>query len=438
MSQKFIIEGGKTLGGEIDVRGSKNATTPILAATLLTAEPCIIGNIPLIEDVFKMINLIEKLGAEVSWIEENKVKIVARDIDPKRLDRSLIAKMRSSILMLGPLFARYGAVEMNHPGGCIIGTRSVDTHLNGFRDLGADIDIFQTGETAKEGTYKYSEKTNVYSLKANPNTKEREVVLDEFSVTATENIMMAAALSPYKTIIKMAACEPHIQELGKLLLKMGVDIKGAGTHTIEIIGKEKLGGVEYLVPYDYIEAGTYILMGLAVNGEIQVNNVPIGHLELFFKKLSLFGAGIERRGEASVIIKASQKMKMSKVQALPHPGIATDLQSIFGVLATQTEGLTLIQDPLYDGRLKYLGELNKMGAEIIICDPHRAVISGPTKLYGTEVGPLDLRSGAALIIAGLIADGTSIIKNISQIDRGYERIEERLIKLGASIKRVDV
>lgn len=441
MPERFIIEGGKPLKGEIKARGSKNAATPILAATLLTEEPCVISNLPLIEDVFKMLELIKSLGAKVEWVGENAVRIEAKDVDSKALDRSLVSKMRSSLLVMGPLLARCGSIEMNHPGGCIIGTRSVDTHLNGFKDLGAEVEVTQVGTsidlTEEKVFCGYSEKTNLYSLKDENGLGGNDVILDEFSVTATENIMMACALSDRKTTIKIAACEPHVQELALFLKKMGAEIKGEGTHTVEISGKNKLKGVEYFIPYDYVEAGTYILMALTVGGEVKVGNVPTEHLDLFFKKLISFGGNIDITDNRSVTVKTSHGMRMGKIQALPYPGIPTDLQSAFGALATQTDGLTLIHDPLYDGRLKYLEELNKMGAEIIICDPHRAVINGPTELHGTELGPLDLRSGAALIIAGLSANGVTIIKNISQVDRGYERMEERLQTIGASINRVD-
>ncbi len=441
MPERFIIEGGRPLKGEIKAKGSKNAATPILAATLLTEDPCTISNLPLIEDVFKMLELIKSLGAKVDWVGKDSVRIEAKDIDAASLDRSLVSKMRSSLLVMGPLLARCGSVSMNHPGGCIIGTRSVDTHLDGFKDLGAEVEVTQVGtsvDLTDEKTFcGYSEKTNLYSLKAGKGTGDREVVLDEFSVTATENILTACALSDRKTVIKIAASEPHVQELAGFLKKMGAEIKGEGTHTVTVSGKKRLKGADYAIPYDYVEAGTYILMALTVGGEVKVGNVPIGHLDLFFKKLVSFGGDLKISNDGSVTVRTSPGMRMGKIQALPYPGIPTDLQSAFGALATQTEGLTLIHDPLYDGRLKYLEELNKMGAEIIICDPHRAVINGPTQLHGTELGPLDLRSGAALIIAGLSANGVTIIKNISQVDRGYERIEERLQKIGASIRRVD-
>ncbi len=440
MSDKFIIEGGNPLIGQIDVKGSKNAATPIIAATLLTKEPCTLSNIPLIEDVLNMINLVQSLGAKVTWLDERKVRIEAKDIDPEKIDRKLVAKMRSSILVLGPLLARCGNIELNHPGGCVIGTRSVRTHLDAFEDLGAKVEVIQIGSSFEhpytEPT-KYSEKTNLYSLKINgSDVKGGDIVLGEFSVTGTENILMACALFPEKHVIKIAASEPHVQELVIFLKKMGVKISGGGTSAIEISGKKNLSGADHFISYDSVEAGTYILMASAVGGEVEVKNVPVEHMDLFLKKLKDFGANIEVLKKDSVLVKKPKELRIDKIQALPYPGIPTDLQSVFGVLSTQAHGLTLIHDPLYDGRLKYLEELNKMGAEIIICDPHRAVINGPTELYGTELGPLDLRSGAALIVAGLLAKGTTVIRNISQVDRGYEKIEERLQRIGANIKRI--
>lgn len=419
MPEKFVINGGNPLKGEIEVRGSKNAATPILAATLLTDQPCIIDNIPLVEDVFRMIEILEDLGADVEWLDKRKIRVQAKEITSNIKNKSLVAKMRSSVLIIGPLLARLGMAEINKPGGCIIGVRPIDVHLNAFRDLGVIID----------------HTNDFYSLKTDE-IKGGHIVLDEFSVTATENVMMAAALCSNKTIIDLAACEPHVQDLAVFLKKMGVRIKGEGTHTIEIIGNKELKGAKHKIQYDYVEAGTYILMASTVGGCVTVKNTPVGSLQLLLKNLKSFGANVEIIDNETVLVKESSNMRMDSIQALPYPGIPTDLQSMFGVLATQTIDSTLIHDPLYEGRLKYLEELNKMGAKIIVCDPHRAIISGPTQLYGTDLKTFDLRGGAALISAGLTAKGTTTIYNMEQIDRGYERIEERLQGIGAQIKRI--
>ncbi len=433
MKEKFIIGGERPLSGKIKVRGAKNAATPILASSLLTKEACIFNNVPLIKDVLKMIEIIEEMGAEVEWLGERKVRIQAKDIDPEKIDQTLISQIRSSILFMGPLLARFHKVKINHPGGCVIGARPVGSHLDALEKMGAKITIDKIVSPTRG---RKSPSRNFYNLEVENGLQGGEVVLSEFSVTATENAMMAAALTPKKTVIKIAAAEPHVQDLAAVLRKMVVEISGEGTHTIEIKGKKNLGGVKHSIMSDPIEAGTFILMGVATKGKLVVEDVPVEHMDFFFDRLRSFGACFEI-DKRSVTIKDYECLKISRVQSLPHPGLPTDLQSIFGVLATQAEGLTLIQDPLYEGRLKYLEELNKMGAEIIVCDPHRAVIQGPTQLYGTELGPMDLRAGAALIIAGLIAKGTTVVRNANQIDRGYEQIEKRLREIGAEIVRVE-
>jgi UDP-N-acetylglucosamine 1-carboxyvinyltransferase len=428
MSDKLIIEGKQVLKGTIDVRGSKNAATPIIAATLLTSSPCILENIPLIEDVKKMLEIVKRLGAKVEFIEKRKVKIVAKNINPEKLDFDLVKQLRSSILFVGPLLARFGEIRIPEPGGCVIGSRSIDTHLNAFAKMGVEIEKF---ELKRDGS-KYS---NGFSFKAKKNLLGREVVLDEFSVTATENILMAATLAKGTTTIKIAAAEPHVQDLISFLQKMGAEIKSVGVNSYEIKGKDSLGGAEHFICYDYVEAGTFILLALATKSNICIENTPIEHLELFLNELKSFGAKMKIENNR-VTVFPSKTLLMKKVKTMPYPGIPTDLQAPFGVLATQTKGLSLIHDTLYEGRLKYLEELNKMGAEIVVCDPHRAIINGPTKLYGTKLDPMDLRAGAALIIAGLIAEGITIIKDITQADRGYEEIDKRLCNIGAKIKRI--
>lgn len=436
MAEKFVIRGGRPLKGTIAVRGCKNAATPVLAATLLTKESCVIENLPLIEDVFKMLELIKSLGASVDWLAERKVRIEAKNINPDKLNQGLVAKLRSSVLLLGPLLARCGEAKISQPGGCFIGARPIDVHLEALAKMGVTIKTRKTKICGKEGNRFVCAETAFYHLKTANRLKAGEIVLGEFSVTATENILMAAALAKGKTIIKIAAAEPHVENLACFLKKMGVYIKGEGTHTIEVIGKNKLKGVSHQVIYDPVEAGTFILLAIGVKGNVLVKNVPVSCLDLFFEKLRTAGANFRIIGKSAVKIWPAKKLKLEKIQALPYPGIPTDLQSVFGVLATQAEGSTLIHDPLYEGRLKYLEELNKMGAEIIICDPHRAIVNGPRPLFGAEVGPFDLRGGAALVMAGLIARGTTVINDIAPIDRGYEKLEERLQKLGADIKRV--
>lgn len=429
MSEKLIIREGSKVEGSINVRGSKNAAAPIIASTLLSSEPSILENVPLIEDIKKLLEVIKNMGGEIDFLEERKIKIDPKNIDPNKLDFDLLTKMRISVLLLGPLVARFKEVRIPYPGGCVIGSRPIDTHINALGELGVEVEEF-IEESNLHG------RQNIYHFKAKDGLKGREIILDEFSVTATENIMMAAVLAEGKTVIKTAAAEPHVRHLALSLKEMGADIKGEGTHTIEINGKKELKGSEYKIPYDYIEAGTFILLGLTTKTTISVKNAPTDNLDLFLSKLKGFGAKIEIK-ENEVITHPSGEVKMKKIQMMPHPGVPTDLQAPLGVFATQTEGLTLIHDPLYEGRLKYLEELNKMGAEIVICDPHRAIINGPTKLYGAKLNPLDLRGGVALIIAGIIAQGTTVINDATQVDRGYEEIDKRLRDIGVDIERVN-
>jgi len=421
MADKFIIQGGKPLKGEVEIRGAKNAAFPILASTLLTKEPCIIDNLPLIEDVFKMLKILEKIGAEVCWKGERKIKINCSKIKPLQIPFDLVGCFRGSILLLGPLLARFGKLKIPPPGGCLIGARPIDTHLDAFSQLG----------------FKLLIKDNFYYFKQGKIKKgSGEVILDEFSVTATENVLLFSALSSEKTILRIADQDYQVQELIKVLGKMGVKIKGSGVHSLEIMGIDNPKGFQHTIISDPIETGTFIVASLATQGEVLIKRAELSFLTLFLKKLKDFGAKFRILNQQTIKVLASKNLKIDKIQSLPYPGIHSDLQPELGVLATQTEGATLIHDPLFEGRLKYLEELNKMGADIIFCDPHRAIVYGTTQLQGIEIPSPDLRAGAALIIAGLIAKGKTVIKNIYQIDRGYEKIEERLQRLGADIKRV--
>jgi len=419
---KFIVNGGKKLKGEIDVRGSKNAATPLIAATLLTKRPCVIKNVPLISDVLNQIKLLEEMGAEIEWLGKRSVKIINKKIDNLHIPRTLVRQMRSSILLIGPLLARFGEVRINTPGGCHIGTRSMDAHFDAFRQLGFEI--------------KYNKKQDIYHLKKGNKKSPQKIALNEFSVTATENLLMFSALHPFE--IEIAAAEPHIQCLGDFLIKLGAKIDGLGTHTIKVKKSINKSGGEVIqnVISDYIEAGTLMVMGAATGSDIKINNVPVKHLILPMLKLREFGVKMSIKGN-SVLIKGSQsKLKaVKKIMVQPYPGFPADLQAPFGVLATQAEGETLIFDTLYEGRLKYLYELDKMGAKVNIMGPHQATITGPRKLIGKNVESIDLRAGATLIIAALVAKGESILHQAEQIDRGYEMFEERLSKIGADIKR---
>jgi len=415
---KFVINGGKNLKGTIPVRGAKNATFPLLAASLLTDEDCVIKNIPLIEDVLKMMEILESIGVDVKQPDERTLVLNSSGLDITNVKKDLVKKLRGSVLFYGPLLARLGSLELPPPGGCLIGARPIDTHLDAFEQLGVDVE--QKGQT--------------YNL-----TKNRKgsttCVLDEMSVTGTENAILLSALSPYKTTIKIADLDYPVQQLLTFLQKMGVEVE-TGHHEITIKGKENLSGAEHTVMSDPIEAGTFVLTALATNSEVTIDGVERDFLELFLKKLEHAGANFELDGK-KLKMKHWDKLKIDEVQSLPYPGLHTDLQSAWAVAATQAEGATLIHDPLYEGRFRYLEELTRMGADILFADPHRVVVGGPSDLYGKDLGSFDLRGGAALIIAALMAEGKSSIEDTYQIDRGYEKIEQRLQKIGADIKRVE-
>lgn len=419
--EKFEIKGSKKLSGEIDVRGSKNATTPILAATLLTKKECIISNLPLIEDVFRMLEILESMGAEIKWIAERKVSIKNENIDPAKMDVEKVKILRSSILLLGSLSARFDNFKIYHPGGCVIGKRPLGTHFDAMRKMGVEI----------------SQNEKFYSVNASKRKAEK-VVLQEFSVTATENAMMLASSLPQKTIIKIAAAEPHVENLGKFLISLGAKIQGLGTHTLEIIGKKNLLGTSHEIIPDANEAATFLILGVATGSSIKVKGAREENLDLVLEKLREFGANFKISKNCIEVIPAKKLKAPGKIDSRIYPGIPTDTQALFGVLATQAEGTTLIFDTLFEGRFNYLSELEKMGADAKILNPHQAEIVGAKKLSGSEIKSFDLRSGASLIIAALCAKGKTVIEEIYQVDRGYEKIEERLQKIGANIKRVKV
>lgn len=418
--QKFIINGGKKLEGEINVRGSKNAATPILSACLLTKEDCIIENVPIVTDVLKMIEILESMGVETEWVDKYKLRVRAgENVDPAKMDFSIVGHMRSSILLLGSLLARFKKFKIKQPGGCIIGSRPIGTHFDALEALGAKI-------TPENGFYNFEDDRLI----------GKTIVLKEFSVTATENLMMAAALAEGTTTIKIAAIEPHVQDLARFLVKMGAKINNFWDHIIQIEGVKKLHGARHTIIPDQIEAGTFAITAAATKGNVKINNVNPHEMDLVLEKLKEMGINLEIEKNALVIKPAIKINAVKKIEARTYPGIPTDLQAPFAVLATQAEGTTLIHDTMYEGRLAYINELNKMGANAIICDPHRALITGPTPLYGQNITSFDLRAGATLIIAALLANGQSVIEKIEQVDRGYEKIEERLRSLGADIQRV--
>lgn len=415
---KFIIQGGKKLSGVIRISGAKNAATPILAATLLTDELCIINNMPRIADVDCALAILRSMGARADWSGDHEVTVCAASARHNVIDQKLIKSLRSSVLFLGPCLARFREIGFSEPGGCIIGNRPLDTHHHALMRLGVSINRLN-------GLWQFSHNGLMGG----------EIVLLEKSVTATENALMAAVRAVGTTVIKNAACEPHVEDVARFLSAMGARISGAGTSTIVIEGVEVLHGVRHTVIPDMIETGTFLMMALATKSRITLSGTDASHLDVVCEKLRMMGAKFTIHGDEINVVESSG-LTAQKIDTRPYPGIPTDLQSIFGVLATQAQGTTLIHETLFEGRLGYINELIRMGANAIICDPHRVLVSGPTPLYGTEIHSLDLRAGAAMIIAGLVASGQTIIHEAHVIDRGYEDIEGRLRILGADITRL--
>ena len=415
----FEIEGGKPLSGEIVVSGSKNATTPILAATLLTTETCVLSNLPLIEDVFRMLEILESMGAEVEWRDERTIAITNRNIDPEKMDIEKVKKIRSSILLFGSLAARFDAFSLYHPGGCVIGARPVGTHFDALEKLGVRI----------------TQQEKSYAVDAS-GRRAGNIVLREMSVTATENAMMLAAGMPGQKIIKIAATEPHVEDLGRFLVAMGADIQGLGTHTLVITGTSTLRGTEHTIIPDANEAATFLILGVATGSTLSVRHAREEHLDIVLEKLREFGAEFVVEEDMITVVPHQSLHSIAKLDTRTYPGVPSDVQAPFGVLATQVVGETLIFDTIFEGRFNYVPELEKMGARATVLNPHQVIVRGKTPLRGTTIKSYDLRAGVSLIIAALCAEGKTVIEDIYQVDRGYERIEERLQKLGARIERV--
>ncbi|MFA6435806.1 MAG: UDP-N-acetylglucosamine 1-carboxyvinyltransferase [Candidatus Gracilibacteria bacterium] len=417
---QFIIQGGIPLQGSLHIHGSKNASLPILAATLLTDESCVLHNVPDISDVHAFIDILKGVGGEVSF-EQGTVHVRTEKIKNTTASPELVKHMRASILLMGPLLARHGEIELAFPGGCVLGKRSIHAHTHAFTKLGAEI-------IEKEFAVQARRKK----------LKGTHVLMSEASVTATENAVMVAVLAEGKTTIHWAAMEPHVQDLCQFLVKMGAKIEGMGTHTLVIHGVEKLHGAEYTVTSDYLEAGTLAVAALLTRGEVTLQGIVPGHLDSFWQKLEEVGARFEIKGDC-VTLKPLPKGEYFKpveqLKTAVFPGFATDLQAPFSILLTQAKGKSRIFETLFEGRLNYLSELEKMGAKVDLHNPQQATIYGPTQLQGASIKSCDIRAGAAMVLAALAAQGTTHIHDIDYIDRGYEKLDECLRSLGAKIER---
>ncbi|HEX3926799.1 MAG TPA: UDP-N-acetylglucosamine 1-carboxyvinyltransferase [Gemmatimonadales bacterium] len=426
MPPHYVVTGGRPLHGTIRPAGNKNAALPVIAASLLADGPVTLENIPRINDVETMLELLVDLGATAAWTAANTVVIDTRGVRPKPLDPDLCTSIRASILLAGPLLARFGKVVLPPPGGDVIGRRRVDTHFLALERLGASVHVGDRYEI--EGK----------------RLKGADIFLDEPSVTGTENALMAAVAASGQTVLRNAASEPHVQDTARVLVAMGADITGIGTNTYVITGGKQLGPATYAIGPDHIEIGSFMGLAAVTNGSITIEHVRADDLRstlLGFERLGIRGrldgdrltvdAGQERR------IRPDLGGHVPKLEDGPWPAFPADVMSIAIVAATQCEGMILIHEKMFESRLFFVDKLIGMGARIVLCDPHRAVISGPAPLRASQMASPDIRAGMAMVIAALAADGTSLIYNVEQVERGYEQIDARLRALGAQIERVD-
>jgi UDP-N-acetylglucosamine 1-carboxyvinyltransferase len=425
--EKFIIEGGAPLSGTVVPAGNKNAALPALAASLLTSEEVVLRNVPRIRDVEAMVQLLERLEVKAEWRDENTLALRANEVTHTEVDRIWAERIRASFLLAGPLLARFGRADMPPPGGDVIGRRRLDPHIDAFRALGADV----------------RSDRSFFHLSAPDGLHACDFFMDEPSVMATENALMAAALTPGSTVIHNAASEPHVQDLARLLMQMGARIEGIGSNLMIVHGQEELHGADHMLGPDHIEIGSFIALAACTGGELRIRDCVPDDLRMTRLAFERLGCRIELEGN-DVIVPPEQQLRIrsdegdavSKIEDGPWPAFPADLTSIALALATQAEGLILIHEKMFENRLFFVDKLVSMGARVIVCDPHRAVVSGPSRLHGERMESPDIRAGMAMLLAALCAEGTSEIGNIRQIDRGYERIDERLRSLGARIERV--
>src|SRR3954447_4850158 len=426
VADAFVIEGAQPLSGRIRAAGNKNGALPILAACLLTDEPVTLSNVPHIRDVETMMELLADLGADVAWTAPNEVRVHTADVSRSSPDERLCRRIRASFLLAGPLLARFGEATMPPPGGDVIGRRRLDPHIHAFVELGAELEL--------NGGYKM--RTDGF--------RGATVFLDEASVMATENTVMAAVLASGETVLGNAACEPHVQDLCRFLVSLGARIEGIESNVLRITGVERLRGGSWSVGCDHIEVGSFIGMAAITGGTVTVEGVEPKDLVAIIPAFERLGVQVEVR-EDSVLVPMRQQLvvrddlggMIPKIEDGPWPAFPSDLTSIAITIATQAFGTVLMFEKMFENRLLFTDKLVSMGAKIILCDPHRAVVTGPTRLVGQRMESPDIRAGMAMLLAALCANGQSTIGAVHQIDKGYERIDERLRALGASVERVD-
>jgi UDP-N-acetylglucosamine 1-carboxyvinyltransferase len=424
----LLIEGGSALSGEVTVAGNKNAALPMLAATMLTDEPVHLQNVPRIRDVITMEAALSDLGSSVTLLPDSAVTYSLRELRSTTPAPEICKNMRASFVLAGPLLARAGRAELRAPGGDKIGRRPVDTHVIALRELGADVDVLP----------------DRYVMSAPKGLRGARIFLTEMSVTATENVLMAAVLAKGVTQLHNAASEPHVQDLCRMLIAMGAHIDGVGTNSLTIEGVERLHGCTATVGPDYLEVGSFIALAALTGGTLRIRRARPEEHRMTAVAYGKLGVRWDVDGD-DILVPAGQELVVQEglhnavphIHSAPWPGFPPDLTSIALVLATQARGTTLIHEWMYESRLYWVDRLISMGARVIVCDPHRAMVIGPSKLYGQTVSSPDIRAGMALLLAALVAEGTSTIHNAQQIDRGYERIDERFRALGARIQRID-
>ena len=426
LMETFVIEGSQPLNGRITASGNKNGALPILAGCLLTDEPVTLTNVPRIRDVETMVELLAHLGADADWTGPNDVRVHAADIVTTEVDHELARRIRASFLLAGPLLARVGRASVPPPGGDVIGRRRLDPHIHALAELGVSIEI--------DGGYEMQ--TNAL--------RGRRIFLDEASVMATENAVMAASLAEGETVIGNAACEPHVQDLCRFLRSLGAEIDGIGSNVLTVRGVRRLGGGEWRIACEHVEVASFIGLAAVTSGDVTIDDVVPEDLAPILPSFERLGIQVELDGATlrvppgqELVIKDDLGGQIPKIEDGPWPAFPADLTSIALAVATQARGTVLIFEKMFENRLFFVDKLVSMGARIILCDPHRAVVTGPARLFGQRMASPDIRAGMAMLIASLCAEGTSTIGNVGEIDRGYERIDERLRSLGARIERVE-
>jgi len=421
MDIRYRITGGVPLKGDVTISGSKNAALPLIAASVLTEGETVLTNVPFLRDIKILLKILDFLGAETSFVD-GTVRIRTHNLQSRPIPAELVSKLRGAIVFLGPLLARFGVVEMSYPGGCVLGKRSVEAHIAALTQLGAE--DMSTDEV----------------LHLQGKLKAGTVILPEFSVTASENAIMAAALTPGETKIEMVAAEPHVQTVERFVQEMGAEVEGIGSHTVIIHGREKLECKEFRVPPDYIEAGCFAIAALVTRGKVRIHDFEYDHLISFLDVLRRMGGEWKYDAKEKVLLVDGElsSLKATSVKTNIFPGFPTDLMSPMGVVMTQAQGVSRVFERMFEGRMAYLYELEKMGAHVEMLNAHQALIIGPSKLKSATVTSNDLRAGAAMVLAALCAEGDTTIMDVRYIERGYDHLDEKLRSLGAKVEKIEI